>query len=87
MQVEDMIKFIEKKLAKSGFSLSEVGIEGIKKRFKQKEDQGGFSNYWKEVDVSEVMTDLRTPEAIWFDAKSKIENHLKTRMILKDSEV
>jgi len=84
MQVEQMIEFIDRKLATNGLSLSEVGREGIMKRFKQKEDQGGFSDYWKEVDASEVSTEKRTPEAIWFEAKSKVQSDLKTRMILKD---
>jgi len=76
MQVEEMIQYIERKIAKSGLSLSEEGIEGIKKRFKQKESQGGFSAYWKETPLAEIQTETRSPKEIWEEAEDKINLNL-----------
>lgn len=54
MQVEEFIEYTESRLKTANLVLSEFGKSEISKRWKQKPDQGGYSNYWKETDLEDV---------------------------------
>jgi len=55
MVLEEMIEYINKSLSRDRLRLSKIGEDAIKDRWKKKEDQGGYSNYWKEVSLEDAL--------------------------------
>jgi len=55
MTLDEMYKYIDDGLSKEGLVLSEFGKEEVAKRWKKKEDQGGFSIYWKDISLEEAL--------------------------------
>jgi len=43
-----LINYTQQRLATAGLTLSEHGIAEMLKRWKLPENQGGYSNYWKQ---------------------------------------
>ena len=54
MTLDEMIVYTNSRLAESKMELSDIGLDYLTKRWKQKEDQGGFSPYWKEVALEDI---------------------------------
>lgn len=55
MTLDEFIEYADKCVRVSGLTLSDFAKEEITKRWKKKPDQGGYSNYWKEVDKDSVI--------------------------------
>jgi len=55
MTLDEMYKYIDDSLSKEGLVLSGFGKEEVAKRWSKKENQGGFSNYWKDTSLEEVL--------------------------------
>ena len=54
MNIEEMITHINNGMKKDKLCLSKIGEDSIRAKWKNKPDQGGFSNYWKEVAYEDV---------------------------------
>ena len=54
MTLEELIKHTNLGLSKDKLKLSPEGEKAFAEKFKKKEDQGGFANYWKEVKFEDV---------------------------------
>ena len=50
MTIDQMIKYTNTRLLKARLVLSKAGEDSMRKRWKLSPDQGGFDNYWKEVE-------------------------------------
>ena len=57
MNTKEMIEYINNSLqtASSTGHLSELGEKFIDERMRKSEDQGGFSNYWKETSLEDAL--------------------------------
>ena len=58
MTINEMIVHINLGMKKDKLCLSKIGEDSIKDKWKKKPDQGGFSNYWKEVKFEDVPRSL-----------------------------
>jgi hypothetical protein len=54
MKVEELITYVDNSMKSSGLKLSELAKTEIMKRFKNPEDQGGYSEYWKTISLEEA---------------------------------
>ena len=48
-QFDKLIAYTKKRLATDRLTLSDFGIEEMRKRFNKKESEGGYSDYWRQL--------------------------------------
>jgi len=46
IQFDKFLKYTNERLATAGLTLSDYGIEELRKRFNKPEAEGGYSTYW-----------------------------------------
>jgi len=54
MKQDDLLKYINNSLATQGLTLSEQGKTEVIKRYSKSEQDGGYSQYWKEASLKEA---------------------------------
>jgi hypothetical protein len=54
MTFEELVLYTEQSLAKSGLKISDLGNQEMKKRFAKSENDGGYSDYWKNLSLEEA---------------------------------
>lgn len=62
MTSKEMIEYINNSLKRASEtgSLTVIGEKFIQERMTKSEDQGGFSNYWKEVSLEDALKNKGT---------------------------
>lgn len=56
MTVDELIQYTEQDMKPSNLKLSDLAKSEMKKRYTKSENEGGYSNYWKEVSLAEANT-------------------------------
>ena len=54
MMFENLVKYVQKSVARDGLKISKYGISEMKKRWDKSENQGGYSDSLKKLTIKEL---------------------------------
>lgn len=62
MTLSEFIYYVDSRLQISGLVLSEYGKKELEKRWYEKSDQGGYSDYWKITEIKLLFNKINSPK-------------------------